>query len=154
MRILIVTNEDVDTAMIAKGWFYKFEPDIDVHICNTESNKTASSSAIKLMKENGIDISLYKCDDLDKSLSENWDFVISVAGDELLSNLCFSGKTVKRYSVQLPYPEEETGDKAHKKEIYEQTIDDVRVMMFDFYLKEIKEKDILGADSCGAECDL
>ena len=69
MRILIVTNEDVDTAMIAKGWLYKFDPEIEVHICNTENNKTASSSALTLMRELGLDISLYKSDDLDNSLS-------------------------------------------------------------------------------------
>ena len=154
MRILIIASVDNCTAQMAKGWLCKFDGSYDIYTAGTEKAGTLDSHAVEVMKENGIDISRYSCNKIDRFLSENWDYVISVEGDSIFSDLCFSGFVKHKLSLQLPDPEEEAGSSTLIDEVYRQTSNDIRILLFDFYLNEINGKQILGADSCGAECDI
>lgn len=154
MRILILASEDNCAAQMACGWLRWFDPQIEVHSAGVKKAGTLDPKAVAVMKEAGIDISGYSCNAIRKYLSENWDFVISLEGEGLFNGLKFTGWVGERLAPLLPDPSKQTGPAEKIEAEYLTARNEIRNNMFDFYLRHTLGRDILGADSCGAECDL
>lgn len=154
MKILVLASEDNCTAQMACGWLRWFDPQLIVYSAGVCKAGTLDPRAVGVMKAAGIDIENYACNTIEGFLSDNWDFVISVEGEELFSDIRFTGWIGTRLGFALPDPSRQSGPPELIDAEYQTACNEVRSQMFDFYLQHTLERDILGADSCGADCDL
>lgn len=154
MRILVTAKEDNCCTQMAKEWLRKFDNGIDVYSAGIEHAGVLDQLAVRVMAEAGIDMSRNTCEWIGKYFSQDWDYVISLAGDQLKELLCFGGRVKQILYWDFPDLSQQTGPEPILLEEYRIVRHELRNRCFDFYLLDLLGRQILGADSCGAECDL
>ena len=154
MKVLILASEDNCTAQMACGWLRWFDSQLIVESAGVVEAGTLDSRAVAVMKAAGVDIADYACNMVQRFLSENWDFVLSVAREELFADIRFTGWIGARIALALPDPSRQSGPAELIDTEYQTACNEVRKQMFDFYLQHTLGRDMLGADSCGTDCDL
>lgn len=154
MKILIIAPEDNATARMAVGWLRWFDAQLTVSSAGVFGAGKQDARAIAAMQAAGVDIANETGNTVGQFLAENWDFVISVAGDALFADVKFTGWVGGKIGMELPDPAAQTGPVEEIDAEYRTICHEIRNRMFDFYLQHTLGRDILGADSCGAECDL
>ena len=66
---------------MAQGFLQSFDKNIEVYSAGTEPAARINQTAVKVMKEVGIDISQHKPKSVDIYLNDEWDYVITVCDD-------------------------------------------------------------------------
>ncbi|MEG1585689.1 MAG: arsenate reductase ArsC [Bacteroidales bacterium] len=154
MKILFLARTDNCTTQMAHGWLSLFDDTLTVCTAGVICAGRPDPHAIAVMKEANVDISRYTCDEVGKYVSQDWDYVVSVVGDALRGQVPFTGWIGQRLYFDLPDPSQQSGPAVQLHADYLLACNEIRDRIFDFYLRELLGKEILGADSCGIECDL
>jgi arsenate reductase len=118
---------------MAQGFLQSFDKNLTVCSAGTEASGKLNPTAVKVMSEIGIDISHHTSDSVDKYLSDEWDYVITVCGGANEVCPAFLGKVKTRLHVGFDDPSHATGtDEFIMSEFY-RVRDEIKVQFENFY---------------------
>ncbi len=109
MKILILCTGNSCRSQMAHGYLQSYNADMDVRSAGTEPAPEVNPNAIKVMKEEGIDISGHQPVQLDYYLIEPWNYVITVCDSAKEKCPVFPGSVDHRLHISFADPAEATG---------------------------------------------
>ncbi|NCC91512.1 MAG: arsenate reductase ArsC, partial [Spirochaetia bacterium] len=78
MKILILCTGNSCRSQMAHGFLQHFDEKLTVRSAGTEPAGQVNQTAVKVMKEAGIDISHHTPEMVDRYINDKWDYVITV----------------------------------------------------------------------------
>ena len=96
MNILILCTGNSCRSQMAHGFLQSFDKKLNVYSAGTHPANQVNPTAVKVMLEAGIDISQHIPTLVDRYLSEEWDYVITVCDNAHETCPAFIGKVKHR----------------------------------------------------------
>ena len=140
MKILILCTGNSCRSQMAHGFLQSFDNDITVRSAGTEPASQVNPKAVKVMQEEGIDISHHSPAMVDKYLKEEWDYVITVCDDANETCPAFFGKVKKRLHTGFEDPSHATGSDEYIWSEFRRVRDEIKEAFFKLYKEEIQPK--------------
>ncbi|MFW9597197.1 MAG: arsenate reductase ArsC, partial [Paludibacter sp.] len=109
MKVLILCTGNSCRSQMAHGFLQSFDSRITVCSAGTKAAGKLNANAVKAMADAGIDISGHTSDQVEKYLSEEWDYVITVCGGANEACPAFFGKVKHRLHMGYDDPSHVTG---------------------------------------------
>jgi arsenate reductase len=122
---------------MAHGFLQSFDNKLDVHSAGTEPAKQVNQTAVKVMKESGIDISDHKPKSVDEYLNTTWDYVITVCDNANETCPVFSGKVIHRLHFGFEDPSEFKGTEDQILNEFRRIRDDIKIRFENFYNEKL-----------------
>lgn len=122
---------------MAEGLLKSFDSSLKVFSAGTKPEKKVNPNAVKVMYENGIDISSYKPKSVDDFLDMEFDYVITVCDNVKESCPLFTGNVKNRIHIGFEDPAEATGTNEEILNKYREIRDLISKEFRKFYLKNI-----------------
>ncbi len=123
---------------MAHGFLQFFDKNISVYSAGTEASGKLNRTAVKVMKEAGIDISNHTSDSVEKYLNQEWDFVITVCGGANEACPVFSGKVKNRIHIGFDDPSFAKGSEEFIISEYYRVRDEIKNDFYKLYIEKIK----------------
>jgi len=138
MKILILCTGNSCRSQMAHGFMQSFNPDLNVCSAGTDASGKLNQRAVEVMNEIGIDISQHTSDPVDKYLSDEWDYVITVCGGANESCPAFMGKVKHRLHIGFDDPSHATGTDEFIWGEFIRVRDEIKAGFRKFYDEQIK----------------
>lgn len=139
MKVLILCTGNSCRSQMAHGFLQSFDKDLIVCSAGTEASGKLNRKAVAVMKEIGIDISHHTSDQVDKYLSEEWDYVITVCGGANENCPAFLGTVKHRLHIGFDDPSHVTGTDEYIWSEYYRVRDEIRDGFRKFYDENLKK---------------
>jgi arsenate reductase len=123
---------------MAHGFLQSFDPRLTVRSAGTEPAEKINEIAVKVMKEAGIDISSHKPQNVQRYITETWDYVITVCDQANETCPVFSGKVHHRLHLGFEDPSKASGTDEHILNEFIRIRNDIRKTFYELYIKNIK----------------
>jgi len=137
MKILILCTGNSCRSQMAQGFLQSFDKRLQIFSAGTEPAARINPTAVKVMKETGIDISKNKPRNVDQYLNETWDYVITVCDDANESCPVFPGKVRNRLHIGFEDPSQITGTNEFILSEFRRIRDEIKNVFCEFYKKQI-----------------
>lgn len=137
-KILILCTGNSCRSQMAHGYLQSFDDTITVCSAGTQAAGKLNEGAVRVMAQDGIDISKHTSDSVEIYLDEAWDYVITVCGGANESCPAFVGKVAHRLHMGFDDPSHATGTPEFIESEFVRVRDEIKRGFFAFYLKEIK----------------
>ncbi len=124
---------------MAEAFLKSFDRNFVVYSAGTFPSKNVHPLAIKVMKEEGIDISQNNPKSVDIYLKETFDYVITVCDDAKETCPVFTGKVKKRLHIGFEDPAKAKGSEEEKLAKFRQIREQIKKEFSNFYLTYLKE---------------
>lgn len=138
MKILILCTGNSCRSQMAHGFLQSFDPALSVYSAGTKASGQVNPTAIKVMREAGVDISHHTSDSIDNYVNDEWDWVITVCGGANESCPTFSGKVKNRLHIGFDDPSEATGTPGFIRSEYIRVRDEIKKAFHELYINRIK----------------
>ena len=138
MKILILCTGNSCRSQMAHGFLKSFDKNITVCSAGTEPAKQVNPTAIKVMKEIGIDISHHTPKMVDQYLKDEWDYVITVCDHANETCPLFMGKVKNRLHISFEDPSHATGSEEFILSEFHRVRDEIKNTFYEFYVKNLK----------------
>jgi len=123
---------------MAEGFLKSFDKNLEVYSAGTKPAERVNPFAIKAMKEVGINISNGVAEDVDKYLSQSFDYVITVCDNAKETCPVFMGNVKHRLHIGFDDPADAVGIEGEVMPIYRRVRDEIKRNFYEFFLKELK----------------
>lgn len=123
---------------MAEGFLKSFDNNLEVFSAGTKPAERVNPFAVKAMKEIGIDISNGIAEDVDKYLSQSFDYVITVCDNAKESCPVFMGDVKHRLHIGFDDPADAVGTEEEIMPVYRRVRDEIKRDFYQFYLRELK----------------
>ncbi|MEW5844093.1 MAG: arsenate reductase ArsC [Bacteroidota bacterium] len=133
MKILILCTGNSCRSQMAEGLLKSFDDKLEVYSAGTNPSSRVHSKAIQVMKEVGIDISQNVPKNVDRFLSQSFDYVITVCDNAKETCPVFTGKVKHRLHIGFEDPAEATGTEEEIIAEFRKVRDHIRIDFFNFY---------------------
>lgn len=110
MKVLILCTGNSCRSQMAEGYLKYFHNDWEVFSAGTKPAEKVNPYAIKVMSEDGIDISQNKPKLVDQFLDQDFDYVITVCNGAKETCPTFTGKVKQRLHIGFDDPAEAKGN--------------------------------------------
>jgi arsenate reductase len=140
LKILVLCTGNSCRSQMAHGFLQSFDKRLQVFSAGTEPSVRINPTAVKVMKETGIDISNNKPVNVNKYLNDEWDYVITVCDDANESCPVFPGKVRHRLHMGFEDPSKAKGTKNEILNAFYETRNKIRDEFYALYESELKEK--------------
>ena len=140
MKILILCTGNSCRSQMAHGFMESFDKRMTVRSAGTEASGKLNTKAVAAMKEIGIDISHHTSDSVDKYLSEEWNYVITVCSGANENCPVFPGKVKNRLHIGYDDPSHAVGTEEFIRSEFIRVREEIKEGFFKFYQEEIKPK--------------
>jgi arsenate reductase len=94
---------------MAEGFLKSFDPQLEVFSAGTEPSGRVHPKAVKVMEEQGIDLSDHEPEKVDVYLDDAFDYVITVCGHAKENCPVFLGEVRQHLHIGFDDPAEATG---------------------------------------------
>lgn len=141
MKILVLCTGNSCRSQMAHGFLQSFNKNLHVFSAGTEPAKQVNQTAVKVMREIGIDISQQKPKHVEQYIDETWDYVITVCGGAKETCPAFIGKVKNRLHIGFDDPSEATGTDEFIMSEFRRVRDEIKIQFENFY-KNLKIKSI------------
>lgn len=138
MKILILCTGNSCRSQMTHGFLQSFDPNLQVHSAGTEPGREVNPKAIRVMAEAGIDISSHFPKKVDRYLSDEWDYVITVCDDANETCPVFLGKVKHRLHMGFEDPSKATGSEEYIWSEFQRVRDRIKTTFHDFYVRNIR----------------
>jgi len=125
---------------MAEGFLKSFDENLEVYSAGTRPAERVNPFAVKAMNELGIDISKGVAEDVEKYLSQSFDYVITVCDNAKETCPVFVGKVKHRLHIGFDDPADAVGTEEEVMPVYRRVRDEIKRDFYEFYKKELKEK--------------
>lgn len=134
-KILILCTGNSCRSQMAEGFLKSFDPELEVYSAGTKPAEKINPFAVKAMKEIGIDISNGVAEDVDKYLSQSFDYVITVCDNAKETCPVFIGDVKYRLHIGFDDPAEAVGTEEEVMPVYRKVRDEIKEKFYDFVKK-------------------
>ena len=138
MKVLILCTGNSCRSQMAHGFLQSFDSDINVFSAGTKPAERVNPSAVKVMQEEGIDISWHTPHNVEEYLNESWDYVITVCGGANESCPAFVGKVGHRIHIGFDDPSEAVGSEEYVMSEFRRVRDEIKSRFGQFYNDNLK----------------
>lgn len=138
-KILILCTGNSCRSQMAHGFLQSFDQDLKVCSAGTRASGRLNPKAVEVMRDAGVDISYHTSESVDKYLSDEWDFVITVCGGANESCPAFMGKVKQRLHIGFDDPSEATGTPEFIDSEYVRVRDEIKQAFYSFYTRRIQK---------------
>lgn len=125
---------------MAEGFLKSFDSELEVYSAGTKPASRVSSKAIQVMNELGIDISGGIPENVEKYISQPFDYVITVCDNAKETCPVFLGKVGKQLHIGFEDPADATGTEEEILLVFRRIRDEIKNDFYDFYINNIKGK--------------
>lgn len=139
-RILILCTGNSCRSQMAEGFLKSFDKKLEVHSAGTKPAEKINPFTVKAMKEIEIDISSGLAENVDKYLSQSFDYVITVCDNAKETCPVFIGNVKHHLHIGFDDPADAIGTEEKVMPVYRRVRDQIKKDFYEFYLKELKEK--------------
>ena len=136
-KILILCTGNSCRSQMAEGFLKSFDENLEVYSAGTNPAEKANPYAIKAMNEVGIDISDGIPENVDKYLSQSFDFVITVCDNAKETCPVFIGDVKHRLHIGFDDPADAVGTEEEVMPVYRKVRDEIKRDFYEFYQKEL-----------------
>ncbi|MFZ0281747.1 MAG: arsenate reductase ArsC [Bacteroidales bacterium] len=140
MKILILCTGNSCRSQMAQAILQSFEKNLEVHSAGTIPANQVNRTAIKVLKEIGLDISGNVPKHVDIYLKYEWDYVITVCDEAKEACPYFPGKVTHRKHWAFEDPSHIEGTDEYVLSEFRRVRDFIRKTLLDFYESEIKSE--------------
>lgn len=137
MKILILCTGNSCRSQMSHGFLQSFDKSMTVCSAGTEPAKQVNQTAVKVMKEVGIDISHHTPKMVDQYLKEEWDYVITVCDHANETCPAFFGKVTNRLHMGFEDPSHVTGSEEYILEEFRRVRDEIKLQFYSFYVQNL-----------------
>lgn len=138
VKILILCTGNSCRSQMAEGFLKSFDENLEVYSAGTKPAERVNPFAVKAMKEVGIDISSGVAEDVDKYLSQSFDYVITVCDNAKETCPVFMGDVKHRLHIGFDDPADAVGTEEEVIPVYRRVRDEIRRDFYEFFQKELK----------------
>jgi arsenate reductase len=125
---------------MAEGLLRSFDANLEVFSAGTKPAEKVNLCAVKAMQEIGIDISNGISENVDKYLSQSFDYVITVCDNAKETCPVFIGNVKHQIHIGFDDPADAVGSEEKVMPVYRRVRDEIKKDFYDFYLNELKDK--------------
>ena len=140
MKILILCTGNSCRSQMAQAILQSFEKNLEVHSAGTNPANQVNRTAIKVLKEIGLDISGNVPKHVDIYLKYEWDYVITVCDEAKEACPYFPGKVTHRKHWAFEDPSHIEGTDEYVLSEFRRVRDYIRKTLLNFYESEIKSE--------------
>ena len=137
-KILIICTGNSCRSQMAEGFLKSFDTALEVSSAGTHPAPEVNPFAIQVMKETGIDISRHTPKSIDRFISEEWDYVITVCGGANESCPAFTGKVRHRLHIGFDDPAEAKGTETEILDEFRRVRDQIKERFHSLYVTSLK----------------
>ena len=138
-KILILCTGNSCRSQMAEGFLKSFDKNLEVYSAGTKPAEKVNPFAVKAMKEVGIDISNGIAEDVDKYLTQSFDYVITVCDNAKETCPIFMGNVKHRLHIGFDDPADAVGTEEQIMPVYRRVRDEIKKEFFNFYSKILIE---------------
>ena len=132
-KILILCTGNSCRSQMAEGFLKSFDKNLEVYSAGTKPADKVNPFAVKAMKEIGIDISKGIAENVDKYLSQSFDYVITVCDNAKETCPVFMGSVKHRLHIGFDDPADAVGSEEEIMPVYRRVRDEINNEFFNFY---------------------
>jgi arsenate reductase len=118
---------------MAEGFLNSFDESLEVYSAGTKPAEKVNPFAVKAMKEIGIDISKGIAENVDKYLSQSFDYVITVCDNAKETCPVFVGNVKHHLHIGFDDPADAVGSEEEVMPVYRRVRDEIKRDFFNFY---------------------
>lgn len=122
---------------MAEGFLKTLDEKLEVFSAGTKPAKKINPFAVKAMKEVGIDISSGIAENVDKYLSQSFDYVITVCDNAKETCPVFIGIVKNRLHIGFDDPADTVGIEEIVLPVYRRVRDEIKRDFYEFYLRKL-----------------
>lgn len=137
MRILVLCTGNSCRSQMVHGFLTTFDKNITVCSAGTAATGRLNEEAVRIMAEIGIDISKHTSDPVEKYLSDEWDYVITVCNGANKSCPVFTGKVKHRLHIGFDDPSEAIGSEVFIQNEFRRVRNEIQRKITAFYENEL-----------------
>ena len=123
---------------MAEGFLKSFDKNLDVYSAGTRPAEKVNPFAIKAMNEVGIDISSGVAENVEKYISQSFDYVITVCDNAKETCPVFVGNVKHRLHIGFDDPADAVGTEEEVMRVYRRVRDEIREEFQKFYNENLK----------------
>ena len=139
-KILILCTGNSCRSQMAEGLLKSFDKNLEVYSAGTKPAEKVNPFAVKAMEEIGIDISEGKAENVDKYLSQSFDYVITVCDNAKETCPVFIGNVKHRLHIGFDDPADAVGTEEEVMPVYRRVRDEIKKDFYEFYKSNLKDK--------------
>lgn len=139
-KILILCTGNSCRSQMAEGFLKSFDKNLLVYSAGTKPAEKINPFAVNAMKEIGIDISDGIPENVDKYISQSFDYVITVCDNAKESCPVFTGDVKNHMHIGFDDPADALGTEDEIMFVYRRVRDEIKLAIYDFYLNELIHK--------------
>jgi arsenate reductase len=124
---------------MAEGFLKSFDKNLEVYSAGTKPADKVNPFAVKAMKEIGIDISKGIAENVDKYISQSFDYVITVCDNAKETCPVFIGNVKHRLHIGFDDPADADGTEEEIMPVYRGVRDEIKNEFFNFYKNNLSE---------------
>ncbi|KZK73578.1 MAG: protein tyrosine phosphatase [Pelodictyon luteolum] len=136
--VLVLCTGNSCRSQMAEGFLRSFDLDLEVYSAGTEPSGTVHPMAVKVMAEEGIDLSGASPKSVDGFLSRPFDYVVTVCDGANESCPVFSGRVGKRLHIGFEDPAGASGTEEEVLKVFRSVRDLIKQGFGEFYRNDIK----------------
>jgi arsenate reductase (thioredoxin) len=123
---------------MAEGFLKSFDKELEVYSAGTKPAEKVNPYAVKVMKEEGIDISSGIPEDVNKYINESFDYVITVCDNAKETCPVFLGKVKERLHIGFEDPADAEGSEEEVLPVYRRVRDEIKRDFTDLFNNKLK----------------
>jgi len=123
---------------MAEGFLKSFGPELEVFSAGTNPAKKVNPNAVKVMKDEGIDISGNKSKDVSIFLDGSFDYVITVCDNAKETCPVFNGKVKRKLHLGFVDPADAKGTSEKILSEYREVRDEIKIAFKQLYDTKLK----------------
>ncbi len=131
--VLILCTGNSCRSQMAEGFLRSFDKSLDVFSAGTKPAASVHPLAVKVMREEWIDISTHTPKSVDEFLNRAFDYVITVCDGARESCPLFVGKVEHRLHIGFEDPAEATGSKEEVLAVFRRVRNEINLQFRQFY---------------------
>ena len=137
MKILILCTGNSCRSQMAEGFLKSFDKKLEVYSAGTKPASKVNPNSVKVMEEDGIDISSQYPQDVNEFVNQSFDYVITVCDNAKEVCPVFNGEVKQQLHIPFEDPYEATGTEEEVLAVYRRVRDEIKERFKRFYDEEI-----------------
>ena len=122
---------------MAEGFLKSFDKKLEVYSAGTKPASKVNPKSVKVMEEDGIDISSQYPQNVNEFVNESFDYVITVCDNAKEVCPVFNGEVKQQLHLPFEDPYEATGIEEEVLAVYRRVRDEIKERFKRFYDEEI-----------------
>ena len=140
-KMLILCTGNSCRSQMAEGFLKSLDENLEVFSAGTKPAGKVNPFAVKAMKEIGIDISNGVAENVEKYLSQSFDYVITVCDNAKETCPVFIGDVKHRLHIGFDDPADAIGAEEEVMPVYRRVRDEIKGEFLKLYQNELREND-------------